>query len=372
VPQSLKGSVPGCLYYLAPEAIERGEATRLETRAQHRGFRSERIDVNGGFQSPWSPRPTWTAHQVTVNLNPGRISDLVFMKDHPQFLVFPVDPDEAPETSLTSDLPLNGPAMEAVLTHTFKNTARDIPTPSVYELSTLSEASRLPECICGCGQRVRGKQRYATTACQVRVWRAEHPKAPEAHSPDPKVSICQSCLGWKLGDGEAFICESCADKDVEKSRTGYAPLLRLSPRPNDPIRSVMIYIGTCNVMSWRLPDGEWTEIAAPGNPLVDKLIEALGGHNNLVPTAQLVAEAEKQLAARAGTRALTQVNAVNVHSEEDAEMHAAVLRDREVWGQQLPINPKLRARRSTDSKEHDERTKAKYPALVHEQPDLFG
>jgi hypothetical protein len=292
------------------------------------------------------------------------------MKDQPQFLVFPIDPDEASETPLTPDLPLNGPATDAVLTHTFIDVARDIPTPSVYELSTLSEARGLRECQCRCGQRVRGKQRYATTACQVRVWRAAHPKAPEATSPDPKVSICQACLGWKLGNGEGFICESCAEPDAEKARIYSSPLLRLAPRHNDPIRSVMIYIGTINVLSWRLPDGEWTEIAAPGDPLIDKLIEALGGHDNLVPTARLVAEAEKQLAARAGTRALTQVNSMNVHSEKDVEMHAAVLRDREAW-EHHPMTQGLLDRMSVDCREHNGRTKVKYAVLYAERPDLF-
>jgi hypothetical protein len=280
------------------------------------------------------------------------------MKDQPQFLVFPVDPEESADTSLTPDLPLNGPAIDAVLTHTFKDVARGILTPSVYELSTLSEARGLRECQCRCGQRVRGKQRYATTACQVRVWRAEHPKAPEAHSPDPKVSVCQACLGWKLGDGETFICESCADKDAEKSRTGYAPLLRLAPRPGDPIRSVMIYIGTCNVLSWRQPDGEWTEIVAPGNPLVDKLIEALGGHDNLMPTARLVAEAEKQTAARQGLRPVGPTS-------------AAVMRDHEEWLKQ-PISEALLDHMSVDSREHNERTRVKYAWLVDENPELFG
>jgi hypothetical protein len=51
------------------------------------------------------------------------------MKDQPQFLVFPVDPEESADTSLTPDLPLNGPAIDAVLTHTFKDVARGILTP---------------------------------------------------------------------------------------------------------------------------------------------------------------------------------------------------------------------------------------------------
>lgn len=279
------------------------------------------------------------------------------MKDQPQFLVFPVDLDEGSETSLTSDFPLNGPAMDAVLTQTFKRVARDIPTPIMSELDESVETSGLPECQCSCGQRVRGKQRYATSACQKRAWRAAHPKSPEVTSPDPKVSICRSCLGWKMGDGEAFICESCVESDAEKARTYSSPLLRLAPRHDDPNRSVMIYIGTCNVLSWRLPDGEWTEIAAPGNPLIDKLIEALGGHDNLVPTARLVAEVERQAAARAGLRPVGLAS-------------AAVLRDREAWLKQ-PINQALLDHMSVDSREHNERTKVKYAALYAERPDLF-
>jgi hypothetical protein len=132
----------------------------------------------------------------------------------------------------------------------------------------------------------------------------------------------------------------------------------------------MIYIGTYNVLSWRLPDGEWTEIAAPGSLLIERLVKNLGGHDNLVPTARLLAEAEKQLAARAGTRALIQVTPVQAHSEVDAEMHVAVLRDREV-GKHHPITQALLDRMSTDCREHNERVKTKYAALYAERPDLF-
>jgi hypothetical protein len=277
----------------------------------------------------------------------------------PQFLVFPSDDDF--ESVTPSDV-LNGPALEAVLTHTYSEAALPIPTPPVYDFL------EPPTCECGCGERIRGKQRFASTACQVRVWRAEHPKAPEVRRPE--VAVCQSCLGWKLGDGEAFICESCADKDPERSRSGYAPLLRLALRPDNPLRDVMVYIGTGNYVTYRR--GDEHEIVALDEPLIERLVEVLGGRKEgrkfLMPTAALVAEAEKQKEARSGS--LPKGGPVTTHSEKDAAAHAAVIRDREVWGSQ-PVSAALLARQGTDSQEHNERTATKYAALAHEQPELF-
>jgi hypothetical protein len=274
----------------------------------------------------------------------------------PQFLVFPSD-----DESVTPDFPLNGAALDAVLTHTFSDAAIPIPTPPVYDFL------EPPTCECGCGERTRGKQRFASTACQVRVWRAEHPKAPEIRRPE--VAVCQSCLGWKLGHG-TFICESCADKDAEQSRTCYAPLLRLAPRHDN--RDVMVYIGTGNYVTYRR--GDMHEIVAINEPLIERLVEVLGGRKEgrtlLVPTAALVAEAEKQAAARGGNLRPSTIGPVPP-SEKDAAAHAAVVRDREVWKQHLPVSAALLARQGIDSKEHNERTETKYAALAHEQPELF-
>jgi hypothetical protein len=276
-----------------------------------------------------------------------------------QFLVFPSEDDF--ESVTPSDV-LNGPALEAVLTQTFSEACIPIATPSVSDF--------LKACACGCGKRIRGKQRFATGACQKRAWRAEHPKAPEVHRPE--VSICQACFGWKLGDGEAFICESCADKDAARSRTCYAPLLRLALRHDNPLRDVMVYIGTGNYLTYRR--GDEHEIVALDEPLIDALVDALGGRREgakrFVPTAALVAEAERQAEARGGNLSLRPTGPVPP-SEKDVEAHAAVLRDREVWKHHLPVSEALLARQSDSVREHNERTRTKYAVLADECPELF-
>jgi hypothetical protein len=262
----------------------------------------------------------------------------------PQFLVFPSDDDFE---SVTPDFPLNGAAMDAVLTRTFPDMAMYIQAPSV---SGFLEPTT---CRCGCGKRLRGKQTYASDACRKRASRRSVP-------PPARISACVFCKGWRLGGG-TFKCESCAGSDP----TYASPLLRLAPRHDNPLRDVMLYIGTTNVLCWRR--GDMHEIVTPHAPIVDALIRRLGGHGNLVPTAALIEEAAKQKDARAGH--LPQRGPVPP-SEKDAEMHAAVVRDREVWRSQ-PVSAALLVRQGTDSKEHNERTEAKYAALAHEQPELF-
>jgi hypothetical protein len=171
-------------------------------------------------------------------------------------------------------------------------------------LYELVEAPRLPECHCGCGRRIVGKQKYATAACQVRAWRARHPGRRPSSAVKPQVSVCKKCLGWQMGDGRSFICDGCANGGwtADTPFRFCGPLLRLSPR-NDQTRSAMIYFGPVNIYSRMIGNGEVTEIIGYGDvpeakPLVQALIERLGGEGHLVPTAMLAAEAQKQQAAR--------------------------------------------------------------------------
>jgi hypothetical protein len=100
------------------------------------------------------------------------------------------------------------------------------------------------------------------------------------------------------------------------------------------------------------------------------MVRHLGGKDNRVPTARLIEEAERQSQARKGNPAASRPAAVTVSSEKDAEMHAAVLRDREKWMKQ-PISQALLDHMSVDSREHNERTRVKYAWLVDENPELF-
>jgi hypothetical protein len=289
------------------------------------------------------------------------------------YLVFPVDPD-APENLPLHDLLMRDqPKTGADDTHTRNFMTTHTAGESLYELVELPRA--LPTCRCGCGQRIRGKQKYATTACQVRAWRATHKGGhrPDAH---PVLTTCWTCQGWKLGNGEPFQCESCADPDAPYH---YSDLLRLSPVPAEsvdpqgrvvireepPIRYVRIYLGTTHLYS-RCVDDTWTEIlGGREEPVVCAMIRYLGGEGNRVPTARLIAEAERQFQVRTGHVAMRRATAVTIHSEKDAERHAAVLRDREVWGQH-PITPEVMARQGADSREHNERTQLKYGLAYQE------
>jgi hypothetical protein len=284
--------------------------------------------------------------------------------EDPHFIVFPIDPESGENPSLSDLFPGIDDSTGAAHSHTRISMATHTAAVTLYEFVEPSRG--LPTCLCGCGARIRGKQKYATTACQVRAWRASHNggQRPEVRH---VLTACYVCQGWKLGNGEPFQCESCADPDAPYH---YSDLLRLSPRPNDPVRSVMIYIGTSNVPSYRQPGGEWTQIVGQGDPLIDRLIEALGGCGNRVTTARLVAEAEKQVTARQGHQERLRIAPTEAHSEADAEMHAAVLRDREAWAQH-PLTDAVRLRQSKESREHTVQAKIKYAALAHERPDLF-
>jgi hypothetical protein len=103
----------------------------------------------------------------------------------------------------------------------------------------------------------------------------------------------------------------------------------------------------------RCVDDTWTEIiGGRDEPVMCAMIRYLGGEGNRVPTARLVAEAEKQAAARKGLRP------------------GRAVKSRQEWAGE-PINPELLARQGTDSKEHNERTRLKYAHLTDESPELF-
>jgi hypothetical protein len=293
-----------------------------------------------------------------------------------RFIVFPTDPDSTENESVIDQFLATQTAPAAGHTHTKNFMATHTQAGSLYELV---EAPRLPECHCGCGRRIVGKQKYATTACQVRAWRAAHGggKRPETTL---VLTACRDCQGWKLGNGEPFTCESCADPDAPYH---YSELLRLSPVPAEsvdpigrvikreepPIRYVRIFLGTAHLYSRRVDD-EWTEvIAGLDEPVVRAMIEALGGHDNLIPTARLVEEAERQFQARSG-RVIRCVASI-VEGEPTTELGKAARRDREVWARQ-PLIDELRSRQNKDSQEQNERVRVKYAHLVREYPELFA
>jgi hypothetical protein len=113
-------------------------------------------------------------------------------------------------------------------------------------------------------------------------------------------------------------------------------------------------------------DDTWTEIiGGRKEPVVDAMIRYLGGKDNRVPTARLIEEAERQFQVRTGHVAMRRATAVTIHSEKDAAMPAAVLRDREVWRQHL-ITPAVMARQGIDSREHNKRTHMKYGLAYQE------
>jgi hypothetical protein len=141
-------------------------------------------------------------------------------------------------------------------------------------------------------------------------------------------------------------------------------------REEPPTRYVRICLGTTHLYS-RCVDDTWTEIiGGRDEPVVCVMIRYLGGEGNRVPTARLIEEAERQFQGRKGNLATQRATVVTMGSEKDSEMHAAVLRDREVSGQH-PITEAILDRRSKDCQEHNEKTRLKYAALVEENPELF-
>jgi hypothetical protein len=108
-------------------------------------------------------------------------------------------------------------------------------------------------CKCGCGATLVGKQKFASGACQKRVWRGEHPPVEKGPIPlptiaeDRPIAECKQCGGWKTKENRPFICDDCAGKTYLE-----APLLRLALRdPDLSIRAVMLYFGPMTIYSRR-------------------------------------------------------------------------------------------------------------------------
>jgi hypothetical protein len=73
----------------------------------------------------------------------------------------------------------------------------------------------IPKCPCHCGKNLVGRQKYATAACQKRVWRETHPPKPKAEGnekPSMMLARCSRCAGYVLcKDDRACICDTCVD-----------------------------------------------------------------------------------------------------------------------------------------------------------------